>query len=42
MYFRYETREVPGNSNKGHEGPEYGTDLSDEQKWALIEYLKGF
>lgn len=42
MYFRYETRRVPGNSNKGHEGPEYGTDLSDDQKWALIEYLKEF
>ncbi len=26
-----------GNSNAGHA---YGTDLTDEQKWALVEYLK--
>lgn len=26
-----------GNSNRGHG---YGTDLSDEQKWDLIEYMK--
>lgn len=29
-----------GNSNSGHEGPQYGTDLSVEDKRALIEYLK--
>jgi hypothetical protein len=29
--------EVPGNSNSGHE---YGTDLSDDDRWALVEYLK--
>jgi mono/diheme cytochrome c family protein len=29
-----------GNSNAGHSGPEYGTELSDDDKWALIEYLK--
>jgi len=34
--FRYDTS-VPGNSNAGHE---YGTTLSDSDKWALIEYLK--
>jgi len=28
----------PGHSNRGHQV--YGTDLSDEQKWQLIEYLK--
>ncbi len=28
---------LPGNSNKGHN---YGTDLSDEEKWQLIEYIK--
>lgn len=28
---------VPGNATTGHD---YGTDLSDEEKWALIEYLK--
>jgi mono/diheme cytochrome c family protein len=30
----------PGNSNRGHSGPRYGTDLSDEDKRALIEYMK--
>jgi hypothetical protein len=40
-YFRYNTSE-PGNSNKGHEGHAYGTDLSDDEKRALIEYLKKF
>jgi cytochrome c peroxidase len=34
--FRYDTS-VPGNSNAGHE---YGTTLSDQEKWDLIEYLK--
>jgi hypothetical protein len=28
---------LPGNSNAGHE---YGTALSDEERWALIEYVK--
>jgi mono/diheme cytochrome c family protein len=28
---------LPGNSNAGHT---YGTQLSDEEKWALVEYLK--
>lgn len=28
---------LPGNSNSGHS---YGTDLNDDQRWALIEYLK--
>ena len=30
-------RPIPGNSNAGHS---YGTMLSDEDKWALIEYMK--
>ncbi|MEM9557959.1 MAG: hypothetical protein AAGC60_27115 [Acidobacteriota bacterium] len=34
--FLYDTS-VPGNSNLGHR---YGTDLTDEEKWDLIEYLK--
>lgn len=34
--FRYDTR-VPGNGNQGHV---YGTDLPEEQKTALLEYLK--
>ncbi|SEF07378.1 hypothetical protein SAMN05519104_8348 [Rhizobiales bacterium GAS188] len=40
-YFRYDTSE-PGNSNSGHEGHGYGTDLSDGDRTALIEYLKTF
>jgi mono/diheme cytochrome c family protein len=35
-YFLYDTS-LPGNSNAGHE---YGTTLSDEEKQALIEFLK--
>ncbi|MCG8419957.1 MAG: c-type cytochrome [Proteobacteria bacterium] len=26
--------------NQGHSGPEYGTELTDNEKWDLIEYLK--
>ncbi len=37
--FRFVISE-PGNSNQGHSGPKYGTDLSDDDKRALIEYLK--
>jgi hypothetical protein len=29
-----------GNSNKGHTGARYGTELSEDDKRALIEYLK--
>jgi len=39
--FLYQTSE-PGNSNRGHEGREYGTLLSPELKDALVEYLKTF
>lgn len=39
--WRYDTS-ARGNSNRGHEGAEYGTMLTDEQKDALIEYLKTF
>ena len=28
---------IPGNSNLGHD---YGTSLSDAEKWALVEYMK--
>ncbi|MFO0910502.1 MAG: hypothetical protein U0794_19515 [Isosphaeraceae bacterium] len=31
---------APGNSNKGHSGPRYGTDLSDSDREAILEYLK--
>lgn len=40
-YFRYDTA-VTGNGNAGHEGKAYGTELPERDKWALIEYLKGF
>jgi len=39
--WRYDTRK-PGNGNQGHEGHEYGTDLSQAEKEALLEYLKTF
>lgn len=29
-----------GNGKDGHTGAGYGTNLSDDEKWALIEYLK--
>jgi hypothetical protein len=29
-----------GNGNEGHEGWEYGTELSESDKDALLEYLK--
>jgi hypothetical protein len=38
--FRYDTTKVPGNSNAGHEGRAYGTELSDSDKDALVEYMK--
>ena len=43
-FFLYDTDETkqPGNSNKGHEGKRYGTDLPAAEKEALIEYLKTF
>lgn len=31
-----------GNSNRGHEGPAYGTHLSDAEKDAIVEFLKTF
>jgi hypothetical protein len=34
--FKYDTA-VPGQSNRG---PEYGSKLSDEDRWALVEFLK--
>jgi mono/diheme cytochrome c family protein len=43
-YFLYDTDEKaqPGNSNKGHEGKRYGTELSPAEKDALVEHLKTF
>ena len=40
-YFKYDTS-AEGNSNAGHEGRAYGTDLPAEEKAALLEYLKTF
>jgi hypothetical protein len=37
--FRFDT-DVDGNSNAGHEGPGYGTDLPEADRMALLEYLK--
>ena len=34
--FKFETC-MPGNSNMGHT---FGTDLKDDEKWDLIEYMK--
>jgi hypothetical protein len=36
----FDTTALPGNSNSGHSGQTYGTDLEDEQRWELLEYLK--
>ncbi len=33
---------IPGNGNQGHEGASYGTELSPQDKDALLEYLKTF
>ena len=41
QFFRYDTA-AEGNSNAGHEGPTYGTDLPLADKAALVEYLKTF
>lgn len=40
-YFLFDTS-LPGNGNFGHEGKAYGTELSADDKNALIEYLKKF
>ena len=38
QFFRYDTS-IPGNGNGGHV---YGTTLTDEDKRAIVEYLKTF
>ncbi len=40
-FFNVDT-ELPGNGNFGHDGKEYGTDLSAEDKDAIVEYMKTF
>jgi mono/diheme cytochrome c family protein len=47
QFFLFETaddngRSLPGNGRDGHEGTRYGTELSDTDKVALIEYMKSF
>jgi mono/diheme cytochrome c family protein len=37
--FLYDTS-VPGNSNRGHEGKDYGTELPAADKDAIVEYIK--
>jgi hypothetical protein len=42
--FKFESKKdgawVDGNRNDGHSGPEYGTDLTDDERYQLIEFLK--
>jgi hypothetical protein len=40
-FFRFDAS-LPGNSNAGHEGKRYGTELTADAKDALVEYLKKF
>jgi hypothetical protein len=40
-FFKYDTS-APGNSNAGHEGKRYGTELPAADRDALVEYLKTF
>lgn len=37
--FKFDTR-IQGNWNSGHEGEDYGTGMSEDDRWALVEYLK--
>lgn len=37
--FVYDTS-LPGNSNRGHEGKQYGTELPPADKDAIVEYMK--
>ena len=38
-FFKYDTS-LKANSNAGHAGATYGTELSADDKTALVEYLK--
>lgn len=40
-FFRFDTL-VEGNSNAGHDGAAYGTELSDADKNAIVEFMKTF
>jgi mono/diheme cytochrome c family protein len=37
--FTFDTAAI-GNSNAGHSGPDYGTDITEDQRMDLVEYLK--
>jgi hypothetical protein len=39
QHLRFDTTR-DGNSNSGHDGPEFSTDLSDDDVDALLEYIK--
>jgi hypothetical protein len=40
-FFQFDTS-LPGNGNFGHEGKEFGTELSAAEKDALVEFMKTF
>ncbi len=40
-FFRFDTT-APGNGNGGHTGKAYGTELSADEKTALVEFMKTF
>jgi RoxA-like, cytochrome c-like len=40
-FFAFDTTK-PGNSNSGHEGKRYGTELAPAEKDALVEFMKTF
>lgn len=40
-FFEFNTR-IAGNGNQGHEGEAFGTELPEDKKAALLEYLKTF
>lgn len=40
-FFHFDTS-LPGNGNAGHEGKAFGTEMADDEKTALVEFLKTF
>jgi hypothetical protein len=40
-FWTYDTTQ-PGNHNTGHGGAQFGTTLAEDQKDALLEYLKKY
>ena len=37
--FTFDTS-IDGNHNTGHSGAKFGTELSEGERWDLVEYLK--